>query len=65
MSNFPRFIGFWEFPNHKFRFPICYQIPLNLGNFPRSGTTKNESQVVQNLDYSRISKDSWGFQSQI
>jgi hypothetical protein len=39
MSNFPRFLGFWEFPNHKFRFPICYQISLDLGNFPRSGTT--------------------------
>jgi hypothetical protein len=39
LSNFPRFLGFWEFPNHKFIFPICYQISLDLGNFPRSGTT--------------------------
>jgi hypothetical protein len=39
LSNFPRFVGFWEFPNHTFLFPICYRITLDLGNFPRSGTT--------------------------
>jgi hypothetical protein len=41
LSNFPRFLGFWEFLNHKFLFPICYRISLDLGNFPRSGTTEN------------------------
>jgi hypothetical protein len=39
LPNFPRFLGFWEFPNHEFIFPICYRISLDLGNFPRSGTT--------------------------
>jgi hypothetical protein len=39
LSNFPRFLGFWEFPNHEFLFPICYRISLDLGNFHRSGTT--------------------------
>jgi hypothetical protein len=24
LSNFPRFLVFWEFPNHEFLFPICY-----------------------------------------
>jgi hypothetical protein len=43
LSNFPRFLGFWEFPNHKFIFPICYQISLDLGNFARSGTTARPS----------------------
>jgi hypothetical protein len=39
LSYFPRFLGFGEFPNHKFIFPIWYRISLDLGNFPRSGTT--------------------------
>jgi hypothetical protein len=34
LYNFSRFQGFWEFPNHKFQFPICYRISLDLGNFP-------------------------------
>jgi hypothetical protein len=38
LSNFPRFLGFGEFPNHEFIFPICYRISLDMGNFPRSGT---------------------------
>jgi hypothetical protein len=41
LSNFPRFLVFWEFPNLKFQFPICYRISLDLRNFPRSGTTAN------------------------
>jgi hypothetical protein len=29
-SNANKLLGFWEFPNHKFIFPICYRISLDL-----------------------------------
>jgi hypothetical protein len=56
MSNFPRFLGFWEFPNHKFRFPISYQISLDFGNIPRSGTTARNDETVVSAAAAAVKK---------